>query len=199
MRALSAHLLSLSRIVFGVLVLRELVAMDRAAGSWIVLPLVIAAAAADFSDGRLARRLDVQSDAGRLLDNLCDATFLVLVFSGFAITHTWSRPVLGSAIRYWEHANWLPVIALVVSFGSYMVRWGLSAWLGQYPRASSRGHFAGVANYVLAVIGGVAVLPWMNLSPWLLEPTFVTVALLNVSGAGENLGLTVEMLLSRRR
>ena len=91
------------------------------------------------------------------------------------------------------------LVALVLSFGSYMVRWGLSARLGQEPRASSRGHFAGVANYVLALIGGVAVLPVMDLSPWLLEPTFVTVALLNVSGTGENLGLIVEMLLTRRR
>ena len=59
-------------------------------GTWIVLPLVIAAAAADFGDGRLARRLSVQSETGRFIDNSCDVVFLLLVFTGFAQLQIWS-------------------------------------------------------------------------------------------------------------
>lgn len=168
-------------------------------GTWIVLPLVIAAAAADFGDGRLARRLSVQSETGRFIDNSCDVVFLLLVFTGFAQLQIWSYPIVGSAMRYWKHANWLPVIALTISFGTYLMRWGLSTRLGVEPRPSARGHSAGVANYILALLGGVAVLPGVEVTPWILEPSFVTVALLNVSGAAENIGLMVEMLVQRSR
>ena len=70
-RALSAHLLSLSRIGFGVLAFRELARMDVAVGSWLVLPLVILAAAADSVDGRLARRLaHTMCGASALMESL---------------------------------------------------------------------------------------------------------------------------------
>jgi hypothetical protein len=46
-----------------------------------------------------------------------------------------------------------------------------------------------VANYVLAWLGGVAVIPGLYLSPFLLEPAFLTVVLMNLSGALENLRL----------
>ena len=38
-----------------------------------------------------------------------------------------------------------------------------------------------------AVVGGVAVLPGFMMTPWILEPAFVTVALLNATAVSENL------------
>ena len=187
------HALSLSRIVLGAIVLAELL---RDHHSPLVLPAVIAAAAADYFDGRIARSMDTATLTGRLIDNLCDAAFLAFALSGFAIATTWSVPMFGSATRYWEYANWLPVIGLAASFGTYMLRWYLSARAGREPTPSPRGHTAGVANYVLVLIGGVAVYPGVDLTPWLLEPSFVTVALLNLTGAGENIGLIVQDFFS---
>jgi len=190
------HVLSLSRIVLGAVVLAELLVSYS---SYLVLPAVVAACLADYADGRVARSRDAASEAGRLLDNVCDATFLALSFAGFAVAMTWSLPLVGSATRMWEHANWLPLIALAAAFGTYMLRWGVSRARGVPPFPSPRGHAAGVANYVLALLGGVAVLPGVELTPWLLEPAFVTVALLNATGASENLSMLVRVLAVSKR
>ena len=182
------HLLSSSRIVLGAFVLVTLADTRR---SWLVLPAVLAACAADYLDGIVARRRGRETIAGRLIDNLCDAGFLALALSGFALAQVWSDPHTGWAVRYWAAANWLPPLALAASFGAYLLRWAI-AWPGdRVPRRSARGHGAGVANYVLAVVGGVAVLPVADLGRWLLEPMFLTVVLLNVIAVGENLKLLV--------
>jgi phosphatidylglycerophosphate synthase len=177
---------SLSRVVLGALVLAEL---HRGAASYLVLPAVLLAAAADWLDGRMARALGSASPAGRLLDNLCDGAFLAMSFYGFAVQQVWSDPLTGSATRYWEYANWLPLLAFAAAFGLYLLRWGLCAFTGTPLQPSMRGHSAGVFNYVLAIVGGVAVLPDIHVTRWILEPTFVTVALLNASAASENLVL----------
>jgi phosphatidylglycerophosphate synthase len=182
------HLLSFSRVLMGAVVYAEL---SHASSSWLVLPAIAWACAADWLDGRVARHRGEASMAGRLLDNLCDAGFLALAFAGFALATTWSLPLVGSATRYWEHANWLPLITLAASFGTYLVRWAVSASRRLPLLPSVRGHTAGVANYVLAVVGGVAVLPGVELTPWILEPTFVTVALLNATAATDNVRLLV--------
>ncbi len=68
-----------------------------------------------------------------------------------------------------------------------MLRWAVCTLRGAPVLASPQGHAAGVANYVLALLGAVAVSPGVELTPWLLEPAFVTVALLNLGGVAENL------------
>jgi phosphatidylglycerophosphate synthase len=159
----------------------------------VVLPACVAACAADFWDGRLARRRGLASMAGRLLDNLCDAAFLALALSGFALAHTWSLPLVGSATRYWRLANWLPVIGLAASFGTYLLRWAVAVFRGLEPVGSSRGHSAGIANYALTLLGGIAVLPNQDVTSWLLEPSFITVALLNLTAATDNLLLLAKL------
>ncbi len=184
--------LSLARPLLGLVILVELAGSGT---SWLVAPAVALAAASDYCDGVLARRDGSSSVAGRFLDNICDAVFLGLAFTGFALQSVWSDPVWGSATRYWEYANWLPLYALAVSFGLYMFRsvYCLRRDLPLLP--SPRGHAAGVANYVLAMIGALAVWPSVRghelygLSRWLLEPGFLTVVLLNASAVGENLRL----------
>lgn len=182
------HVLSLTRPLLGLAVL---VALARSQKSPWVAPAVLAAVATDFADGALARRHGQETRGGLYLDNICDAVFLALAFAGFALAHMWSRPVGGSAVRYWEHANWLPLIALMVSFGSYVAHWAGPVGPAGRPTSSAQGHSAGVANYVLCILGGLAVFPGVALSPWILEPSFVTVALLNLSAGADNLVLLV--------
>jgi phosphatidylglycerophosphate synthase len=178
------HLLSLSRVVLGAVVLAQLPAATSR--SYLVLAAVLLACAADAYDGMLARRRGGESTAGRLLDNLCDAAFLALAFTGFARAAVWSNPMFGSATHYWHGSNWLPLIGLVLSFGTYLLRWALAALRGAAPVRSARGHHAGVLNYVLAVAGGVAVLPGVAVTPWLLEPLSVAIALFNAMAAWDN-------------
>lgn len=179
------NLLGFGRVLLGVFVFVEL---SRSGSSWYVLPAVVLAAATDWLDGRLARSRSEQSEAGRLTDNVADAVFLAFSFSGFALTATWTHPPLGSAIRYSPYANWLPLAALAASFGSYLLRWSRSTRSSHpIPFRSVRGHSAGVANYALAIIGGVAVLPAVYVTRWFLEPAFVTVALLNLTATADNL------------
>lgn len=186
MRLQPQHLLSLSRVLLGAVVY---LALPEPGRSWVVLPAVLAACVADYCDGVWARRSHRESDLGRLIDNVSDAGFLALAFAAFARASTWSDPVTGSATRYWEHANWMPLIGLALSFGTYLLQWGLALLRG-VPRAPSvRGHHAGILNYVLAVIGAVAVVPGVHLTPWVLEPVSVSVALFNVTAAIDSLGL----------
>ena len=116
-----------------------------------------------------------------------------MCFAGFAIQNTWSDPIAGSATRYWAHANWLPLACLVPAFGLYLVRWAVSGRMGAPLAPSTRGHSAGVFNYVLALLGGVAVLPGVEVTRWILEPGFVTVALLNATAVSENLLLLLQI------
>ena len=187
------HFMSLGRVLLGAVVLTEL---WKSSSSWLVLPCVLLACWLDYADGHIARAHGEETTGGRLIDNVSDAAFLALCFWGFASVDVWSDPVSGSATRYWEYANWLPLIMLLVSFGTYMLRWYLSALLDKPLAPSLRGHSAGVFNYVLAIVGGVAVIPGFTLTPWLVEPAFVTVALLNATAASDNLMLLASL---RRR
>jgi len=189
------HLLSLSRVLLGILVLFELA---RTPTSALVLPAVVLACLSDWYDGRVARSRHEESNTGRLVDNLSDAAFLALAFTGFALATTWSHPLTGSAVRYTEHANWLPAAALALSFGSYSGRWLITARRGQGMLSSERGHAAGVANYVLVLLGGLAVFPGVFVTRWLLEPAFVTVVLMNATAAVDNVGLVFRARVSRK-
>lgn len=197
MRLETQHYLSLSRVLLGGIVLVELRSQPE---SWLVLPAVVGAAAADWFDGRVARASGTASVTGRLIDNLCDFAFLTMCFTGFAIQEVWSEPLVGSATRYWEHANWLPLACMVAAFGLYLVRWVVSHRLGAPMAPSMRGHSAGVFNYVLVLLGAVAVLPGAmealggrEVARWILEPSFVTIALLNATAISENFLLLIQI------
>jgi phosphatidylglycerophosphate synthase len=178
------HLLSLSRLVLGAYVFASL---HRAPESSLVLPAVVLACVADYVDGVVARRVGRETVAGRLLDNFCDVGFLALAFSGFARVHLWSE-ALGGDYRN-TGVDWWPLFALAGSFGSYVVRWLVASSRGTIPRRSPRGHHAGIANYVLALVGGVAVLPSLELPSVLIGAAFVGVTGLNAVAAVDNLRL----------
>jgi phosphatidylglycerophosphate synthase len=184
------HAVSLLRPLLGVLLLTRVpIHGDQA----VVLPIVLVACGSDWVDGRLARRAGAPARAGRLVDNICDFLFLVGLFAFFAQAELWSPPVWGRLVRNWSEANWLPLYALLASFGVYFVRLCRDLAAGREPERSPSGHAAGVSNYVLAVVGGVEMLPGVGLGPWILEPSMVTVALLNVLAVPEN----VRLLLRR--
>lgn len=182
------HLLSVSRVLLGAVVLFALLQADR---SWLVLPAVLSACTADVCDGILARHLGRESELGRLIDNLSDACFLALAFWGFAAASTWSHPATGNAARYWAYVNWLPVVGLALSFGTYLLQRGFAVRSGTTWRRSLRGHHAGILNYGLAVVGGVAVIPDARIPAWVLEPLSVAVALFNVTVAIDSLAFIV--------
>lgn len=180
-----ANAVSLLRPALGLAVLLFVPRSD----SVLLLPVVLIACASDWIDGQLARRADGQSRSGRIVDNLCDFFFLMLVFVFLAEARAWSPPVWDRLVRNWEGANWLPAIALALSFGVYFVRMCREMSAGREPARSPRGHTAGIANYGLVIAGAVEVLPRVNLGPWLLEPAMVSVALLNFVAVFENLRL----------
>jgi len=175
----------------GTLVLSELFSAPQ---SYLVLPVVLVACGLDYYDGKVARARAADNGVGRLVDNVCDAVFLAQCFVGFALISLWSDPATGSATRYWEYANWLPLVTLVGSFGAYMLRWAVSHQRGVELARSTRGHAAGVFNYVLAILGGIAVVPGVEVTVWILEPAFVTVALLNATAISENALLLIATL-----
>lgn len=180
------HVLSLLRPAVGLAVLAVLrPGVDRP----LVLAAVCVAGASDWADGELARRLGVDTKAGRVVDNLCDFLFLLAMFVFFALGGTWSPPVWGRLVTDWPSANWLPVAALLASFGLYFVRLCGELAAGRLPQRSPRGHAAGVSNYLLVLAGAVEMLPGVNLGPWLLEPAMLGVVLLNLAAVGENLRL----------
>lgn len=182
-----ANVLSLSRPLLGAAVFVSLLPSAREAA--FVLPVVLVACFSDWLDGTVARRGGGETLRGRVIDNLCDFAFLMLVFAALARAEVWSPPVWGRFVRHWAEANWLPVLALLASFGSYALRAGLDIAAGREPRRSARGHAAGLANYALVVAGAAELWPGIDLGPWLLEPAFVSVAFLNFFAVGENVVL----------
>lgn len=183
-RSLLPAAVSLLRPALGVAVLS---AAAPRAESILLLPVVLLACASDWADGALARRLHGQTSGGRVLDGLCDFAFLLCIFAFLARCEVWTPPVWGRLARHWDGANWLPVYALLASFGLYFVRLCMEMAIGDEPTRSPRGHTAGISNYVLAVTGAVELLPAVSLGPWLLEPAMLSVALLNAAAVAENL------------
>lgn len=184
--ALLPHAVSLLRPALGLAVLAGVAPVRD---NPLVLVAVAAAGASDWADGELARRLGTDTRAGRVVDNLCDFFFLLALFAFLAEAEVWTPPVWGRLARHWDGANWLPVYALLSSFGVYFVRLCRDLAAGRDPERSPRGHTAGISNYLLVLAGAVEMLPGVNLGPWLLEPAMVGVALLNLAAVGENLRL----------
>ncbi|RMD82968.1 MAG: CDP-alcohol phosphatidyltransferase family protein [Candidatus Dadabacteria bacterium] len=188
--------ISLLRPALGILLLTWLPAHPATV---LALPATAMAVLSDWLDGRLARAGDCASEAGRLVDNLCDCAFLSAAFYGFGRAAVWSDPHWGRAVRYWSGVNWLPLLATLAAFGAYFARWGLCRAIGVSLAPSARGRQAGVANWALAVTGAVAVLPGVRLGPWVLEPAFLTVVLLDITAAVDNLLLALAAALGRDR
>lgn len=108
--------------------------------------IAIAAAASDFFDGRLARRLGVGGGAGRWLDPVADVTFVLAA--------------LGCAAAADEIPLYIPIL-IVASFSQYALDSRI-LHRADGPIRSRLGHYGGVVNYALVIAlviappGGVA-------------------------------------------
>src|SRR4029077_13648713 len=100
-----------------------------------VVVLFLLICASDYYDGPVARTLGVDSDLGKILDNLSDIIFLLVT------------------LTYLVHAGvvpwWIPT-AIALAFGQYTV----DSWLLTGRRtdvvlvANPIGHWAGILNYI---------------------------------------------------
>jgi len=91
--------------------------------------------ASDYYDGPLARVLGLDSDLGKILDNLADITFLLVTLSYLVYHH----------VVPW----WIPT-AIALAFSQYVI----DSWLLARRKttvvliANSMGHWAGILNYI---------------------------------------------------
>ena len=133
-----AHLLTSVRLVLTPIFLLVIEAGQRQptflkALAVVVLFLLICAS--DYYDGPLARTLGVESDFGKVLDNLADITFLLIT------------------LTYLVHAStvpwWIPT-AIALAFGQYTVdSWLLAGRKTDVVLVSNPiGHWAGILNYI---------------------------------------------------
>ncbi|MFZ1887520.1 MAG: CDP-alcohol phosphatidyltransferase family protein [Candidatus Binataceae bacterium] len=97
--------------------------------------IAIAAAASDFFDGRLARRLGVGGGAGRWLDPVADVTFVLAA--------------LGCAAAADAIPLYIPIL-IVASFSQYAIDSRILHRAGG-PIRSRLGHWGGVVNYALVL------------------------------------------------
>jgi phosphatidylglycerophosphate synthase len=101
----------------------------------LVTGLFLLICATDYYDGPLARTLGLNSDVGKVFDNLADITFLLVTLT--YLVHRAAAP--------W----WIPT-AIALAFGQYTV----DSWLlsGRGPSvalvSNPIGHWAGILNYV---------------------------------------------------
>ena len=105
------NILTLLRVAIIPIVVVLLITGETEASRWWAFALFVASAVTDFFDGWLARKLDQQSDFGRLFDPIADklliaAVYFVLVESGVitgwnvaAVILIVSRELLVSALR----------------------------------------------------------------------------------------------------
>jgi CDP-diacylglycerol--glycerol-3-phosphate 3-phosphatidyltransferase len=76
------NLLSLLRGLLGPVVL-TLILTETTWALWTALGLMLLAEATDYMDGEIARRLDQETEIGRLVDPVCDSVYHLSVFLAF--------------------------------------------------------------------------------------------------------------------
>jgi phosphatidylglycerophosphate synthase len=190
-----AHFLSLARVLLAVPVAFALA--PAATSSWF-LPVVALACVTDFADGRIARARGVQSGTGRWLDAGADVVFLVATFHALGEIGLWvtAGDLVGGGPS--PALNRAPLWALVLSFGSFVARAALAATLARPLAASPLGRVAGVLNYGLALVGGVAMFPGIDVPGSVRLAAMLLVVAANLAAAGQNFLLTVRVFASAK-
>jgi cardiolipin synthase (CMP-forming) len=106
------------------------------------IAIALVAAASDFIDGRVARRLGATTSSGRWMDGIADVSFvLAAIFSSAA----------AGAIPYY-----IPIL-IAISFSQYAIDSILiSRPAAAAPIKSRLGHWGGIINYALVIALAVA-------------------------------------------
>ena len=133
-----AHVLTSARLVLTPLFLFAIAAAEQqptAFRATLVAGLFALICASDYYDGPLARALGLDSDLGKVLDNLADITFLLVTLT--YLVHRGAVP--------W----WIPT-AIALAFGQYTLdSWLLSGRGTSVTLVSNPlGHWAGILNYL---------------------------------------------------
>ncbi|PON14172.1 hypothetical protein C2W62_30475 [Candidatus Entotheonella serta] len=125
--------------------------------------LFVLIAASDMLDGWMARRQHQESAFGRVLDHLCDVSFILAALTMF-VWQGWAP---------W----WLPV-AIAWAFGLYVTRswWLMAGTTGLSLIGSRLGHLSGILNYV--AVGLVTLDLYMGRPLWASGMTTVVFILL---------------------
>jgi phosphatidylglycerophosphate synthase len=126
--------------------------------SVVVTGLFLLICASDYYDGPLARAQGLDSDLGKVLDNLADITFLL-------VTLTY---LVGCGDVPW----WIPT-AIALAFSQYSIdSWLLSKKSANIALVSNPiGHWAGVLNYIFTGVVSVHETLQQQLLPALLYQT----------------------------
>lgn len=156
-----AHVLTSSRLVllpvflFAIEVGRQEFGLMPAV---IVTGLFLLICASDYYDGPLARAQGLDSDLGKVLDNLADITFLL-------VTLTY---LVKCGVVPW----WIPT-AIALAFSQYSIdSWVLSKKRANLTLVSNPiGHWAGVLNYILTGAASLHATLHQQLLPALLYHT----------------------------
>jgi CDP-diacylglycerol--glycerol-3-phosphate 3-phosphatidyltransferase len=159
-----AHLLTSVRLVLTPVFLSAIDASVQRPDDWqvgVVVALFLVICASDYYDGPVARALGVNSEFGKVFDNLADITFLLVSLS--YLMHIGAVP--------W----WIPT-AIALAFGQYTV----DSWLlsGRGPAvalvSNPIGHWAGILNYIFTGVCGLHAATGQSVLPSLLHRSVVT-------------------------
>lgn len=126
-----------------------------------VVTLFFLICASDYYDGPVARTLGLDSDLGRMLDNLADLTFLLVTLS-YLVHH---------GVVPW----WIPV-AIALAFGQYIIdSWLLTGRTANVVLvANPIGHWAGILNYIFTGIMALHAALRQQLLPGLFCDTLLS-------------------------
>lgn len=156
-----AHVLTSSRLVLLPVFLFAIETGRQALGflpAAVVTGLFLLICASDYYDGPIARAQGLDSDLGKVLDNLADITFLL-------VTLTY---LVKCGVVPW----WIPT-AIALAFSQYSI----DSWLLSKQRANLTlvsnpiGHWAGVLNYILTGVASLQATLQQQLLPALLYQT----------------------------
>ena len=102
----------------------------------------------DFLDGYLARKYDLVTDFGKLMDPLADKIFTV---SGFVIL-----------VQYGHLPGWVAIVILTREFGVTGLR-GMAAAKGEVIAAASIGKLKTLLQMLTLLLGGFIWVGWLSL------------------------------------
>lgn len=159
-----AHLLTSVRLILIPFFLAAIEAgrhQESLSSAAVVTGLFLLICASDYYDGPVARALGLDSEVGKVLDNLADITFLL-------VTLTY---LVRCAVVPW----WIPT-AIALAFSQYT----LDSWLlskkkvGVTLVSNPIGHWAGILNYIFTGVAAVHATLHQQLLPVFLYQAVLT-------------------------
>ena len=145
-----------------------LLAWGGTTAAWWALALFLIAAATDFFDGWLARRLDCASNLGTFLDPLADKVFANILLVYFAC----------------EHPDWVPLWVVLVLLGREFAVQGFRSLAPCVGVVISTGRLNKLKLVFQLIAAGTAIggLAWTDAAPLLKPLTWIALGLALASG-----------------